>query len=86
MEYNHITVIISTRNAGPYIGKCLTSALEQDYPNFDIIFIDAESTDGTYEKALQFEGSPNITVERNKKENTKGKILGTGSLDRQPKV
>ena len=80
MEYNHITIIISTRNAGPYIEKCITTALEQDYPNFDVIFLDAESTDGTYEKALQFKESTNITVERNKKRKYQGENIRDGVL------
>lgn len=80
MEYNHITVIISTRNAGRYIERCLTSALEQDYPNFNVTFLDAESNDGTFEKALAFQEDPRISVERNEKRKYQGENIRDGVL------
>ncbi len=51
---NHIAIIISTRNAVKYVEKCLDSAISQDYSDYEIIFLDAESNDGTYEKALEY--------------------------------
>lgn len=53
-KINHISIVISTRNARQYIDQCLVSALTQDYPDYGVIFIDAESNDGTYERALNF--------------------------------
>ncbi len=51
---NHISIVISTRNAVGYIDKCIQSAIKQDYPDFGIIFIDAQSTDGTFERAQRY--------------------------------
>jgi glycosyltransferase involved in cell wall biosynthesis len=51
---NHISIVISTRNAVQYIDRCLQSAISQDYDDYEIIFLDAQSTDGTYEKALEY--------------------------------
>ena len=51
---NDISIVISTRNSEQYIEKCLDSAVNQDYSKFEIIFLDANSTDKTYEKALKY--------------------------------
>lgn len=56
---NHITILISTRNSAKYVKKCLDSAISQDYENFDIIFIDADSSDNTFELAKEFERPEN---------------------------
>ncbi len=58
-KINHISIVISTRNAASYVDKCINSALKQDYPDFEIIFIDARSNDGTYEKAKEYEKTHN---------------------------
>ena len=58
------------------IKKCLDSALGQDYPDFEVIFLDACSVDGTFEKAKEYEKThSNIRVLRNetRKKNTKKK-------------
>ena len=44
---NHFTIIITGYNVEKWINQCLESALKQNYKNFDVIFIDAESTDQT---------------------------------------
>jgi glycosyltransferase involved in cell wall biosynthesis len=52
---NHISIVISTRNSVAYVSRCLESAFKQDYPDFEVIFIDACSIDGTFEKAKEYE-------------------------------
>ena len=42
-----ISVIVPARNEQEYIGRCLHSLLEQDYPDFEIIAVDDNSTDRT---------------------------------------
>jgi len=54
-KINHISVIISTRNAEEYINKCFESVLNQDYPDFEVIFVDADSSDNTFEIAKSYE-------------------------------
>ena len=44
-----VTVVIPNYNGGVFLEECLTSALEQDYTNFEIIVIDDGSTDKGYE-------------------------------------
>ena len=58
MHYDNlpfVSVIITAKNEATTIEECITSLFEQDYPNFEIIFIDGESNDGTYEKASSLE-------------------------------
>ena len=83
-EINHITIVVSTRNAVNYVDKCLTSAINQDYTNFDIIFIDACSNDGTYETAKKYE-SDNIIVIQNETRKYQGENIRIGTEMAKPK-
>lgn len=47
MIYNHFSIIITAFNCENYIQRCLNSAINQDYPNFNIHVTDAASTDNT---------------------------------------
>jgi cellulose synthase/poly-beta-1,6-N-acetylglucosamine synthase-like glycosyltransferase len=42
-----VSVIVPVRNKEKHIQKCLLSLLGQDYPNFEVIVIDDNSTDNT---------------------------------------
>jgi GT2 family glycosyltransferase len=44
-----ISIIIVNYNGIKFIKRCLNSVLNSDYPNFEVIFIDNASTDGSYE-------------------------------------
>lgn len=46
---NHFTIIIPSYNNMLWIKETIDSALNQKYDNYDIIFIDDNSTDGSYE-------------------------------------
>ncbi len=54
-RYPKISVIIPARNEERNIRKCVISLLKQDYPDYEIIVIDDESEDATFEilKELQ---------------------------------
>lgn len=66
MTYNHVTIVVAARNVISYVKKSLTSALEQDYPSFNIIYIDACSDDGSFEVVKEFESrNRNLRVIRN---------------------
>jgi chlorobactene glucosyltransferase len=47
-----VSVIVPVRNKEKHIQNCLLSLLGQDYPNFEVIVIDDNSTDNTL-KAIQ---------------------------------
>lgn len=44
-----VSICIPARNEETVIGRCVGSALTQDYPNFEVIVLDDESTDRTPE-------------------------------------
>jgi glycosyltransferase involved in cell wall biosynthesis len=79
-DVNHISVVISTRNAVQYIDRCLNSALTQDYPDFEVIFLDACSNDGTYEKAKEYGTKySNIRVIQNNVRKYQGENIRIGT-------
>ena len=44
---NHFTIIIPSYNNEQWVKKCLGSALEQDYDNYDVVYVNDCSTDNT---------------------------------------
>ena len=44
---SRVSIVIPARNEARTIGKTLDAALRQDYPNFEVIVVDDDSTDGT---------------------------------------
>jgi GT2 family glycosyltransferase len=44
-----VSIIILNYNGGRFVEKCLRSVLNTDYPNFEVIFVDNSSTDGSVE-------------------------------------
>ena len=49
-----VSIIIRTKNEERWISSCLESVFNQDYPDYEVIFVDNNSTDATVTKALQF--------------------------------
>ena len=47
---NKIKVIIPFYNPGEFLENCVSSAITQKYDNYEIIFIDDMSTDGSFDK------------------------------------
>jgi len=67
-EINHISVIIPSYNVEAYTDAALTSIINQDYPDFEIVFIDDNSTDRTFEIAQEYAAKfPNMKCIRNDK-------------------
>ena len=50
-----VSVIVCTRNGRRYIATCLSSLMNLDYPNFEVIVIDDGSTDDTASIASQYD-------------------------------
>jgi rhamnosyltransferase len=49
-----VSIIIRTKNEERWISSCLESVFKQNYPDFEVIFVDNNSTDATVIKALEF--------------------------------
>jgi glycosyltransferase involved in cell wall biosynthesis len=45
-----VSIIVCNHNYGKYIGECLESASNQDYPNIQIVVVDDASTDDSVSK------------------------------------
>jgi glycosyltransferase involved in cell wall biosynthesis len=57
-----ITIVIPVFNASMFLERSLNSALSQDYDNFDIVVVDNESTDDSYEKLVLMQQQVNNFV------------------------
>lgn len=51
-----ITIAIPNYNYGHYLCHCLDSVLNQTYSNFEVYFRDNDSTDSSYDIALEYRG------------------------------
>ena len=52
-DFPLVSVVITGKNEQNTIEKCIISILNQSYPNFEIIYVDAKSSDNTIKKANQ---------------------------------
>jgi len=50
-----ISVVIRTKNEEAWIGRCLFAITAQNYPDFEIILVDNESTDSTLDIVSQYD-------------------------------
>lgn len=65
-----ISLVIINYNNKAYLNRCLTSILNQTYKNFEIIFIDNESKDGSFEfMKEEYSDKKNILLIRNEVNN-----------------
>tara|TARA_B100000035_G_C21026882_1_gene566626 strand:+ start:520 stop:1290 length:771 start_codon:yes stop_codon:yes gene_type:complete len=55
LKNNHFTIVILSYNNEEWVSKNLKSAINQDYNNYDIVFVDDASTDKTLEKVKEIQ-------------------------------
>lgn len=60
-----VSVVMITYNAGRFLQEQLDSVLNQTYPNIELIVSDDGSSDGTWERLLDYGGRRNVTVLKN---------------------
>ncbi len=58
---NKIKIIVPFYNPGKFLDRCVNSLLTQDYDNYEILFIDDCSSDGSFSKipAVKYKGDEN---------------------------
>lgn len=75
-ELPFVSIIVPARNEQNHIARCLTSLLSQDYPNFEIIAVNDDSTDNTLkimheiQKGYLYESTGSLSQQRQKLEFT----------------
>ena len=63
-----VSIVIPTHNRKKHVERLINSILENTYKNIEIIVIDDDSTDGTYEYLKEkFGNLPNFKIVRNNK-------------------
>ncbi|HCP08513.1 MAG TPA: hypothetical protein DIT25_01805 [Candidatus Moranbacteria bacterium] len=50
-KFPKVFVIILNYNGGELLKKCLAGVFKQDYPNFEVVLVDNDSRDGSFESA-----------------------------------
>jgi glycosyltransferase involved in cell wall biosynthesis len=56
-QFPRITIVTPSLNQGEYLGRCIESVAQQNYPNLEHFVIDGGSTDGTLAVIRAHEGS-----------------------------
>lgn len=74
--YPLVTVVITTFNCEEYVEETIRSALDQDYPNLEIILVDDGSSDSTVTIAERF--LPGIQIVRQSNSGGPSKPRNTG--------
>jgi GT2 family glycosyltransferase len=61
-----ISIVILNFNGKKFLDECLSSVLKSNYPDFEVIFVDNASTDGSVEFVQSnFRGYSNLRIIRN---------------------
>lgn len=65
MNHTFISVIVIGYNIEKFIDRCMQSVLHLEYSQYEIIFVDDGSTDGTLAKVKQYENCVKIITKQN---------------------
>ncbi len=63
MPAPRVSVIIRTRNEESWVGHCLDMVFAQDYPDFEVILVDNNSTDHTLQVIRRYPVSQVVTID-----------------------
>jgi len=62
-EFPRVSIIILNYNGKRFLHRCLSSLLKSDYPDYEVIFVDNNSTDGSVKFVLQhFKNMKNLKI------------------------
>ena len=75
MQLPKFSIIVPTKNEESVIRRCLDGILKTDYPKdkMQIVVVDGDSTDGTYEICLDFEQKNPSTIKVIREKTSRGK-------------
>jgi glycosyltransferase involved in cell wall biosynthesis len=62
MNHPKISVVMPSYNQASFIEEAINSILNQSYKNFELIIVDAISTDGTIRLLNQYTSHPNVKI------------------------
>ncbi|HZN40938.1 MAG TPA: glycosyltransferase family 2 protein [Planctomycetota bacterium] len=60
-----VSVVVAGRNEAETIGKCVSTLVDQDYPNLEVLVIDDHSTDRTSAEVLPYTRTGKVRLVRN---------------------
>jgi chlorobactene glucosyltransferase len=75
MTFPKVSLLVPARNEEHNIRRCIESLLRQDYPDFEIIVLDDNSTDKTYQICEEYKSISNFKI-------IKGGELQSGWLEK----
>jgi len=81
-----VSILVPARNEEKNIGKCIQSLLAQDYPSFEVLVLDDQSTDGTLailRKIADSQPKLKVLAGRSTLQNKSGKNWACGQLAQQ---
>ncbi|HEU5460815.1 MAG TPA: glycosyltransferase [Nitrososphaeraceae archaeon] len=58
--FPRVSIIVPARNEETYLHKCVESLVNQDYPDFEIVLVNDESSDKTFDIMNEFKNSNSI--------------------------
>ncbi|MGI9658760.1 MAG: glycosyltransferase, partial [Gaiellaceae bacterium] len=76
---NRIKLIVPFYNPGEFLGRCVASLQSQDYDDFEVIFVDDASTDGSHRQIPV--DDPRVSLRRNKLQVGLGQNIHTSILN-----
>lgn len=62
LEGELISVIVPARNEEKYIQKCIQSLLDQNIKNYELLLVDDNSTDSTFDLMENFRNDPRVRI------------------------
>jgi len=64
-KYPLVSIVILNYNSRKFLGRCLSSVFKTNYPNYEVIFVDNHSNDGSVDFVIQnFRDKKNFKVIR----------------------
>ena len=73
-----VSILMPAYNEEEVVESSIESALDLEYPNYELIFIDDGSSDSTLDKAKQYENNENLSVLEHDQNQGKAAALNTG--------